>query len=76
MLVYILVRIILCPLMVRNNLVQKAIVGCFALIVFLCFVTVNGWCIFLYIPWVCLQCVIVIFPDHTQLLFCPSIKIN
>ena len=26
--------------------------------------------LFLGMPWVCLQIVIVVFPDHTHLLFC------
>ena len=26
-------------------------------------------CLFLTVPWVCLQFVIVVFPDHTHLLF-------
>ena len=35
----------------------------------------SPWCIvmvewlFLAVPWGCLQCVIVVFPDHTNLLF-------
>ena len=35
----------------------------------------SSWCIvvvvllFLEVPWVCLQLVIVVFPDHTHLLF-------
>ena len=28
----------------------------------------NVW-LFLTVPWVCLQCVSVVFPDHTHLLF-------
>ena len=32
-------------------------------------VTVYVLCLFLAVPWVCLQCVIVVFPDHTHLLF-------
>ena len=36
---------------------------------FLCLVTINVLWLFLTVPWVGLQCVIVIFPDHTQLLF-------
>ena len=37
--------------------------------------SLSSWCLvmvvwlFLAVPWVCLQCVIVIFPDHTHLLF-------
>ena len=36
----------------------------------------SSWCLvivvwlFLAVPWVCLQFVIVVFPDHTHLLFC------
>ena len=35
----------------------------------------SSWCLvivawfFLAVPWVCLQFVIVVFPDHTHLLF-------
>ena len=32
-------------------------------------VTVNVLWLFLTVPWVGLQCVIVVFPDHTHLLF-------
>ena len=37
--------------------------------------SLSSWCLmivvwlFLAVPWVCLQFVIVIFPDHTHLLF-------
>ena len=34
-----------------------------------CIVTINVQWFFLPVPWVGLQCVIVVFPDHTQLLF-------
>ena len=39
--------------------------------------SVSSWChlrivwLFLGVPWVCLQLVIVVFPDHTHLLFFP-----
>ena len=36
---------------------------------FLCLVSVNDMCLFLAVPWVGLQCVIVAFPDHTHFLF-------
>ena len=42
--------------------------GCFALIV-LCLVTVNVLWLFPAGPWVGLQCVIVVFPDHVYLIF-------
>ena len=32
-----------------------------------CLVTVNGLWLFLTVPWVGLQCVIVVLPDHTHL---------
>ena len=37
--------------------------------------SLSSWCLvvvvwlFLTVPWVCLQFVIVVFPDHTHLLF-------
>ena len=33
-----------------------------------CLVTVNVLWLFLSVPWVGLQCVIVVFPDHTHFL--------
>ena len=34
-----------------------------------CLVSLNILWLFLRVPWVGLQCVIVVFPDHTHLLF-------
>ena len=34
-----------------------------------CIVTINVLWLFLRVPWVVQQCVIVVFPDHTHLLF-------
>ena len=34
-----------------------------------CSVTVNVLWVFVAVPWVGLQCVIAVFPDHTHLLF-------
>ena len=34
-----------------------------------CIVIINVLLLFLYVSWVGLQCVIVVFPDHTRLLF-------
>ena len=37
--------------------------------------SLSSWCLvmvvwlFLAVPWICLQFVIVVFPDHSQLLF-------
>ena len=39
------------------------------LLSFGCLVTVNVLWLFLMVPWVVLQFVIVLFPDHTHLLF-------
>ena len=42
-----------------------------------CLVTVNVMWLFLTLPWVGLQYVIVVFPDHTHLLlFRPSVSLN
>ena len=30
----------------------------------------DGWMLFVAVPWGCLRFVIVVFPDHTHLLFC------
>ena len=40
----------------------------FALLSFGWLVTVNVPWLFLTVPWVGLQCVIVVFPDHTQVI--------
>ena len=39
----------------------------------LCPFTVNITWLFLIVPWVCLQCVIVVFSDHTHLLLQPAL---
>ena len=42
-----------------------------------CIVTIDVVWLFLVVPWVGLQYVIVVFPDHTHLLFkCLSMKEN
>ena len=33
-------------------------------------------CLFLAVPWVCLQFVTVVFPDHTHLLFFKQLKVR
>ena len=37
-----------------------------------CNVTINVLWLFLTVPWVGLHCVIVVFPDHTHLIFAIS----
>ena len=39
------------------------------LLSYICIVTINVLRLFLMVPWVGLQHVIVVFPDHTHLLF-------
>ena len=39
------------------------------LLAYRCIVTISALWLFLAVPWVGLQCVIVVFPDHTHLLF-------
>ena len=39
-----------------------------------CLVTVSGLWLFLTVPWVGLQCVILVFSDHTSLLFLTNIN--
>ena len=42
--------------------------------------SLSSWCLvivvwlFLAVPWVCLQFVIVVFPDHTHLLFLKTFR--
>ena len=44
--------------------------------------SLSSWCLvivvwlFLAVPWVCLRFVIVVFPDHTHLLFFSILKLN
>ena len=53
-----------------NHLDEEERAGYFTLIVFLMFCDCYSvLCVFLTLPWVDLQCVIVIFPDQTHLLF-------
>ena len=52
------------------HLEEEERAGCAALIV-LCLFAFNVLWLFITVPWVGLQCVIVVFPDHTHLLFHP-----
>ena len=51
---------------------RKSELVAFLLLPYRCLGTVNVMCIFLMVPWVGLQCVIVVFPDHSHLLFVVS----
>ena len=52
-----------------NILKRKRKLVAFLLLFLLCIVTINVMWLFLTVPWVGLQFVIVIFPDHTHLPF-------
>ena len=68
MLVYVLVCITLCPSF-AIILTMKSELVALPLLSFGCLLTVNILWLFLTVPWVGLQFVIVVFPDHTHLLF-------
>ena len=62
----------------KNILMRKRKLFALLLLSFGCLATVNVTWFFLTVPWVGLQFVIVVFPDHTHLLFyafAPSINI-
>ena len=65
--IYVLLYVTLCPFKYCNHLDGEERAGCFAYFVFL--VSRDGWRLFLAVPWGCLRFVIVVFPDHTHLLF-------
>ena len=67
MFVFVSLCITLCPFYFCNHLKEKA--GLFAIIVLQMYVTINVLWLFLTVPWVGLQYVSVVFPDHTHLLF-------
>ena len=61
-----------CTLLYINSSFAIILVGKRELVILL---SLSSWCLvsvvwlFLAVPWVCLQFVIVVFPDHTHLLF-------
>ena len=61
---------LLCPFKFCNYLDEEDRAGWSILLLsFRCLVTVNVLWLFLAWPWVGLQCVIVVFPEHTRLSF-------
>ena len=71
MLICVLVCVTLCSFLFCNNLDEEERTGCFAYTVIwmsCCLVAVNVLWLFLTVPWVGLQCAIVVFPDHTHFL--------
>ena len=57
------------------NLKRKRELVALLLLSYRCLVTVNFLWLFLTVPWVGLQCVIVVFPDHTHILFYMPVQI-
>ena len=53
----------------KINLKRKRELVALLLSYYGCLVSVNILWLFLMVPLVCLHCVIVVFPDHTHLLF-------
>ena len=64
---YVLLCVNLCPFLFCNYLDGEERAGCFALFVFL--VSRDCYVALLAMPRVCLQFVILVFPDQTHLLF-------
>ena len=61
------------------------VLSCFAIILMgkrelVALLSLSSWCLmiavwlFLAVPWVCMQFVIVVFPDHTHLLFLMRVR--
>ena len=67
------VFVLLCILCVHSNfaiiLKRKRKPVALLLLSYRCIVTINVLWLFLTVPWVGLQCVVVVVPDHTHLLF-------
>ena len=62
--VFVLVCITLCPFQFcKIELIALLLLS------YRCLATVYAVWLFLTMPWIDLQCVIVVFPDHTHLLF-------
>ena len=70
MFVFVLQCITFCHSSFAITLKRKRKLVALLLLSYICLVTVNVLWLFLTVPWVGLQCVIVAFPDHTHLHFC------
>ena len=66
--VFVLLCITLSTVLFCNHLEEEKKAGCFSSIVLQIIVTINVMWLLLTVSWVGLQCVIVVFPDHTHLL--------
>ena len=70
---YVFVFVLLCITFVHSSfaiiLKRKRKLVALLLLYYRCIVTINVQWLFHAVQWIGLQCVIVIFPDHTHLLF-------
>ena len=73
------VFVLLCLLRVHSSfaiiLKRKRKLFALLLLSYSCIVTINVLWLFLTLSWVGLHCVIVVFPDHTRLLFIVCLKV-
>ena len=69
MFIFVLLCITLCPFEFCNHLEEEEKTGCLAFIVLQMYFSIYVLWLFLMVPWVGLQCVIVVFRFHTHLLF-------
>ena len=63
-----LIFVLVCITWFCNHLGEEKRVVALLLLSFGCLVTLNALWLFITVPWVSLQCVIVVFLDHTLLL--------
>ena len=59
----------------ETHIIVKKLVA-LLLLSYICYATVHGLWLFLRIPLVGQQCVVVVFPDHTHLLFGDTLILN
>ena len=67
--VFVLLCVALCHFWFHNHLGGELMAGCLLLLSYRCFDTISVMWLFLAVPWVGLQYVIMVFPDRTHFLF-------
>ena len=72
MFVFVLLCITLCPVQFCNHPEEKEKADCFAIIVLQMYCYYKCSEALLAVLWVSVQCVIVVFPDHTHLIYFPQ----
>ena len=65
---FVLLCITLCPFSFCNHLEEEEKAGCFVIFVLQMYCYYNVLFLFIMVPWAGLQCVILVFPDHTPFL--------